>query len=66
MREKLRYPHYGNLVDHDLLFGEGACPLVTPSRRWLVNPQIFYERVMDVFKLEGETASNNVTATSPA
>ena len=54
VREKLRHPHYGNLVDHDMLFGDGASPpSFTPSRRWLVNPQIFHERVMDVFKLEG-------------
>ena len=54
VREKLRHPHYGNVVDHDLLFsGEPTAPAFTPARRWLVSPQIFHARVMDVFKLEG-------------
>ncbi|MGK0482467.1 MAG: hypothetical protein ACJAQ3_002447 [Planctomycetota bacterium] len=59
LRDKLRYPHYGNLVDHDRLFAVDvdveAAPVVasTPARRWLVSPQIFHERVMDVFKLAG-------------
>lgn len=54
IREKLRHPHYGNVVDHDRLFsGENAGPAFTPARRWLVHPRIFHERVMDVFKLEG-------------
>lgn len=49
--DKLRYPAYGNYVDHDLLFSEtvGAAPF-TPARRWLVSPQIFSERVLDVFQ----------------
>lgn len=53
-RDRLRYPQYGNLVDHDALFEPpaGAAPF-TPARRWRVNPQIFHQRVMDVFKLEG-------------
>jgi mono/diheme cytochrome c family protein len=54
LKDKMRYPHYGNLVDHDLLFsGEIDEPAYTPARRWLVSPQIFHARVMDVFKLEG-------------
>lgn len=52
--EKLRYPSYGNYVSHEKLFnGEVRERPFTPSRRWLVSPQIFHERVMDVFKLEG-------------
>ncbi|MFN3166079.1 MAG: DUF1588 domain-containing protein [Phycisphaeraceae bacterium] len=54
LKDKMRYPHYGNLVDHDLLFsGEIKDKAYTPARRWLVSPQIFHERVMGVFKLEG-------------
>jgi mono/diheme cytochrome c family protein len=52
--DKLRYPAYGNYVDHELLFGGtiDAAPF-TPARRWLVSPQIFLERVLDVFQLQG-------------
>lgn len=50
--EKLRYPEYGNYVDHEKLFsGEIDDAPFTPARRWLVSPQIFLERVNDVFKL---------------
>jgi hypothetical protein len=53
--EKLRYPAYGNYVDHELLFGgSGDDAPFTPARRWLVSPQIFNERVLDVFKLQGQ------------
>ena len=53
--EKLRYPAYGNYVDHELLFGGvGDDAPFTPARRWLVSPQIFNERVLDVFKLQGQ------------
>ncbi|MEK6236808.1 MAG: DUF1588 domain-containing protein [Planctomycetales bacterium] len=52
--DKLRYPNYGNYVDHEDLFsGEIKDKAYTPARRWLVSPQIFHERVMDVFKLTG-------------
>ena len=52
LRGKLRYPQYGNLVDHDTLFnGSINEPAYSPARRWLVSPQIFIERVMDVFEL---------------
>lgn len=52
--DKLRYPDYGNYVDHAQLFsGEINDPPFTPSRRWLVSPQIFEERVKDVFELQG-------------
>ena len=49
---KLRYPDYGNYVDHEQLFsGEIEAKPFTPARRWLVSPQIFHERVNDVFQL---------------
>ena len=54
LEDKLRFPSYGNHVDHDLLFsGEIREAAYTPARRWLVSPQIFEERVKDVFMLEG-------------
>ena len=50
--EKLRYPDFGNYVDHDRLFsGKVDLQPFTPARRWLVSPQIFYQRVNDVFGL---------------
>jgi hypothetical protein len=52
--EMLRHPAYGNYVDHDRLFsGEIRDKPFTPARQWLVSPQIFHERVNDVFKLTG-------------
>jgi hypothetical protein len=54
LEDKLRYPSYGNYVDHEKLFsGENKDPASTPARRWLVSPQIFDARVRDVFGLEG-------------
>ena len=54
LEEKLRYPAYGNAVDHAKLFsGKIKAPAFTPARRWLVSPQIFNERIADVFELEG-------------
>ena len=51
--DKLRYPDYGNYVDHEKLFsGKINSKAYTPARRWLVSPQIFHERVMDIFQLE--------------
>lgn len=50
--EKLRQPAYGNYVDHSTLFsGESKDRPYTPARRWSVSPQIFMERVNDVFEL---------------
>jgi len=52
--DRLPYPDAGNYVDHVVLFdGSNRDKPYTPSRRWLVSPQIFQERVLDVFKLEG-------------
>jgi Protein of unknown function (DUF1588)/Protein of unknown function (DUF1592)/Protein of unknown function (DUF1585)/Planctomycete cytochrome C len=54
IEDKLRYPDYGNAVDHHKLFsGTITDKPFTPARRWLVSPQIFNERLLDVFKLEG-------------
>ncbi len=54
LEDKLRYPAYGNYVDHATLFsGEITDVPYSPARRWLVSPQIFEERVKDVFSLEG-------------
>ena len=65
LEDKLRYPSYGNYVDHDKLFsGKITDAPYTPARRWLVNPQIFEQRVLDVFGLEGrdrETKLSGVT-----
>ncbi|MFT5109695.1 MAG: hypothetical protein ACI9UA_005345 [Pseudoalteromonas tetraodonis] len=58
LEDKLRYPSYGNYVDHDKLFsGELKDKAYSPARRWLVSPQIFIERVADVFKLEARGRS---------
>ncbi len=55
LEDKLRYPSYGNYVDHEKLFsGEIKEAPYTPVRRWLVSPQIFEQRVSDVFELEGK------------
>ena len=55
LEDKLRYPNYGNYVNHEKLFsGEIKEKPFTPSRRWLVSPQIFIERVNAVFGLEAK------------
>ncbi len=55
LEDKLRYPGYGNAIDHGKLFsGAIKDAPYTPARRWLVSPQIFEQRVLDVFKLEGK------------
>lgn len=52
--QRMRQPGYGNFIDHETLFsGAVSEKPFTPARRWLVSPQIFHERVNDVFKLEG-------------
>ena len=54
LEEKLRYPSYGNYVDHETLFsGDVKAAPYSLNRRWLVSPQIFDERVKDVFQLVG-------------
>lgn len=62
IKDKLRYPHYGNLVDHDELFsGEVKAAAYSPARRWLVSPMIFHERVMDVFELQGRDRESMIS-----
>ena len=62
LEDKLRYPSYGNYVDHDKLFsGTIGDAAYTPARRWLVNPQIFTQRVLDIFGLEGKERGTNLT-----
>lgn len=57
--DKLRYPQYGNYISHDLLFkAEVREAGWSPARRWLVSPQIFHERVMDVFSLSEREREN--------
>lgn len=61
LEDKLRYPSYGNYIDHEKLFsGKIKEPAFTPSRRWLVRPQIFDERVRDIFGLEGKERSTTL------
>lgn len=53
LEDKLRYPDYGNNVDHDKLFsGQIKEKAFSPSRRWLVRPQIFEERMLDIFTVQ--------------
>ncbi len=55
IEEKVRYPDYGNNVDHDKLFsGTIKDKPFTPARRWLVSPKIFMGRVIDVFRSKTE------------
>ena len=54
--KKLRDPAYGNFVNHEALFsGQIKEHAYTPVRRWMVSPEIFHERVNDVFKLKGRS-----------
>jgi hypothetical protein len=53
LEDKLRYPSYGNYVDHEKLFsGKNKDPASSPARRWLVRPQIFDSRVREIFGME--------------
>ncbi|MDA0765465.1 MAG: DUF1588 domain-containing protein [Verrucomicrobia bacterium] len=53
LEEKLRYPAYGNAVSHEKLFsGEIKAAAYTPARRWLVSPQIFEQRVLEIFEAQ--------------
>jgi len=54
LEDKLRYPGVGNYVNHEKLFsGKIREKPFSPLRRWLVSPQIFIERVNQIFGLEG-------------
>lgn len=57
--DRLPYPDAGNYADHARLFdGSNKEKAFTPARRWLVSPQIFEERVLDVFQLTGKDRDN--------
>lgn len=61
LEEKLRYPAFGNAVNHAKLFnGNHMEAAFTPARRWLVSPQIFEQRVLDIFKIEGRERGRNL------
>jgi hypothetical protein len=50
MDQKARFPDAGNWVDHVSLFnGSVKAQPYSPARRWLVSPQIFMQRVVDIF-----------------
>lgn len=54
LEEKLRYPSYGNALDHKKLFsGKVSASPYTSARRWLVSPQIYDQRIADIFDLRG-------------
>ena len=62
IEDKLRYPDYGNNVAHDKLFsGAIKDKPFSPARRWLVSPQIFKGRIIDIFRLRGEAHSKYKT-----
>lgn len=51
--DRMPYPDAGNYVDHTALFdGSNKDEPFTSARRWLVSPQIFDDRVLDVFQLD--------------
>jgi cytochrome c553 len=57
--DHLPYPDAGNYVDHAALFdGSNTEKASSPARRWLVSPQIFDERMLDVFQLTGKERDN--------
>lgn len=57
--DRLPYPDAGNYADHAALFdGTNKDKPFTPARRWLVSPQVFEERVLDVFQLTGKDRDN--------
>ncbi len=67
LEDKLRYPSYGNYVDHGELFsGKNKAPAYTPARRWLVNPRIFDSRVRDVLGVDNrKTGQQLLGITNP-
>jgi hypothetical protein len=52
-RAKLRYPKFGNYVNHGKLFsGESKEKAFTPGRRWLISPYIFTQKVREFYAME--------------
>lgn len=61
LEDKLRYPSYGNYVDHNELFsGKTKAHAYTPARRWLINPRIFDSRVRDVLGIDNRKAGQQL------
>jgi hypothetical protein len=58
--QKARAPEAGNWVDHRSLFdGSVKEKPFSPARRWLVSPQIFQQRVFDVFDFDARAREAN-------
>ena len=58
--QKSLAPEAGNWVDHRALFnGSVKVKPFTPARRWLVSPQIFQQRVFDVFEFDARGRESN-------
>ena len=58
IEDKMRYPDYGNSVNHNKLFsGTIKDKPFTPGRRWLVSPMVFQGRIIDIFMPKGEAYS---------
>jgi hypothetical protein len=57
---KARSPEAGNWVDHNSLFaGNLQYKPYSPARRWLITPQIFQQRVFDVFEMDARAREGN-------
>jgi hypothetical protein len=57
---KARSPEAGNWVDHRTLFsGSVTDKAYSPARRWLVSPQIFRERIFDIFEFDARAREGN-------
>ena len=60
LEDKLQYYKYANYINHEKLFsGKITEQPYTPSRRWLVNTDIYIERINDVFRLNGRSRQKN-------
>ena len=58
--QKASAPEAGNWVDHRSLFdGSAQEKPFSPARRWLVSPQIFQQRVFDVFDFDARARDGN-------
>jgi hypothetical protein len=62
LEDKMRYPNYGNYIDHEKLFsGKIKAKAYTPARRWLVSPHIFNDRINSIFQGQGTSSFYGVT-----
>lgn len=58
--QKARAPEAGNWVDHRTLFsGQITDKPFSPARRWLISPQIFHQRVFDLFDFDARQRENS-------